>query len=71
MEGRARDLFDGGRRSPRRAAGWRHSSVNSICRETAFEALIEGVEMDLDSRRYETFADLYRILHSGRVRRSG
>jgi phytoene synthase len=26
---------------------------------TAFEALIEGVEMDLDSRRYETFAELY------------
>jgi 15-cis-phytoene synthase len=25
----------------------------------AFEALIEGVEMDLDSRRYETFGDLY------------
>ncbi len=26
---------------------------------SAFEALIEGVEMDLDSRRYEAFADLY------------
>jgi phytoene synthase len=26
---------------------------------SAFEALIEGVEMDLDSRRYETFAELY------------
>jgi phytoene synthase len=26
---------------------------------TAFEALIEGVEMDLGSRRYDTFADLY------------
>jgi phytoene synthase len=26
----------------------------------AFEALIEGVEMDLGSRRYETFADLYQ-----------
>jgi len=25
----------------------------------AFDALIEGVEMDLGSRRYETFADLY------------
>jgi 15-cis-phytoene synthase len=25
----------------------------------AFEALIEGVEMDVGSRRYETFADLY------------
>jgi len=25
----------------------------------AFESLIEGVEMDLGSRRYETFADLY------------
>lgn len=25
----------------------------------AFEALIEGVEMDADERRYETFADLY------------
>lgn len=25
----------------------------------AFEALIEGVEMDLGSRRYDTFADLY------------
>ena len=25
----------------------------------AFEALIEGVEMDLDSRRYESFEDLY------------
>jgi phytoene synthase len=25
----------------------------------AFEALIEGVEMDIGSRRYETFADLY------------
>ena len=26
---------------------------------TAFDALIEGVEMDLGARRYETFADLY------------
>ena len=26
---------------------------------SAFDALIEGVEMDLDFRRYETFADLY------------
>jgi phytoene synthase len=26
----------------------------------AFEALIEGVEMDLESRRYETFDDLYQ-----------
>src|SRR4051812_24310569 len=26
---------------------------------SAFDALIEGVEMDLDSRRYESFADLY------------
>jgi phytoene synthase len=26
---------------------------------TAFEALIEGVEMDLGSRRYETFGELY------------
>ena len=26
----------------------------------AFEALIEGVEMDLDSRRYESFTDLYK-----------
>ena len=26
---------------------------------SAFEALIEGVEMDLDSRRYESFGDLY------------
>src|SRR5204862_7949722 len=27
---------------------------------TAFDALIEGVEMDLGSRRYETFEDLYQ-----------
>jgi phytoene synthase len=27
---------------------------------SAFEALIEGVEMDLGQRRYETFADLYQ-----------
>jgi phytoene synthase len=27
---------------------------------SAFEALIEGVEMDLDSRRYESFEDLYQ-----------
>ncbi|CAN5458201.1 presqualene diphosphate synthase HpnD [soil metagenome] len=27
---------------------------------SAFEALIEGVEMDLGSRRYETFEDLYQ-----------
>jgi phytoene synthase len=27
---------------------------------TAFEALIEGVEMDLRTRRYETFGDLYQ-----------
>ncbi len=33
----------------------------------AFEALIEGVEIDLGSRRYETFADLYEYLHSCRV----
>ena len=26
----------------------------------AFEALVEGVEMDLGSRRYETFDDLYQ-----------
>src|SRR3954470_10271087 len=28
-------------------------------RRRPFEALIEGVEMDLGNRRYETFADLY------------
>ena len=32
-----------------------------------FEALIEGVEMDLGPRRYETFDDLYEYLHSRRV----
>src|SRR5688572_6787142 len=26
---------------------------------SAFEALVEGVEMDIGSRRYETFADLH------------
>ncbi len=34
---------------------------------SAFEALIEGVEMDLDSRRYEAFPDLYEYLHPGRL----
>jgi phytoene synthase len=51
--------FDGG--SPATAQG---RALAPIVRRfnlprSAFEALIEGVEMDLGSRRYETFDDLY------------
>jgi len=52
--------FDGGR--PKTAQG---IALQPYIRafnlpRTAFEALIEGVEMDLRTRRYQTFADLYQ-----------
>ena len=55
-----RACFDGG--TPRDAAGARAAAADrarSTCRAPPFEALIEGVEMDLAPRRYETFDDLY------------
>ena len=56
----ARLLRRGHAARPRRAARCSRSSRASSCRAQPFDALIEGVEMDLDARRYETFADLYR-----------
>ena len=51
--------FDGG--TPSTAQG---RALQPLVRQfhlprPAFEALIEGVELDLDARRYETFEDLY------------
>jgi phytoene synthase len=51
--------FDGG--SPETAQGRALAPLVSrfSLPRTAFEALVDGVEMDLGSRRYETFEDLY------------
>lgn len=52
-------VFDGG--SPATSQGRRLAPLvhEFNLPRSAFEALIEGVEMDLDSRRYESFADLH------------
>ena len=52
-------VFDGG--TPQTAQGQRLAPFVPAFNlpRSAFEALIEGVEMDLDSRRYESFDDLY------------
>ena len=54
-----RRCFDGG--SPETAQGRALQPLIAPFNlpRSAFEALIEGVEMDLHTRRYETFADLY------------
>ena len=59
MEDRARRVFDG--RPPQTPQGRTLAPLVQPFNlpRSAFDALIEGVEMDLDSRRYETFADLY------------
>jgi phytoene synthase len=51
--------FDGG--SPQTSQGRALAPLVTHFRlpRSAFDALIEGVEMDLDHRRYETFAELY------------
>jgi 15-cis-phytoene synthase len=52
-------VFDGG--TPETSQGLRLAPFVPAFNlpRSAFEAIIEGVEMDLDSRRYESFADLY------------
>jgi len=52
-------VFDGG--APQTPQGQRLAPFvpSFLLPRSAFEALIEGVEMDLDSRRYESFDDLY------------
>jgi 15-cis-phytoene synthase len=54
-----RAAFDGG--SPQTPQGRALAPLVTQFRlpRSAFDALIEGVEMDLGHRRYETFADLY------------
>ncbi len=58
--GKLRTASKAGRRRLGRAARWRRSSRSSASRAQPFESLIEGVEMDLATRRYETFDDLYQ-----------
>ena len=52
-------VFEGG--TPQTGQGQRLApfAADFNLPRSAFEALIEGVEMDLDSRRYESFDDLY------------
>jgi phytoene synthase len=50
--------FDGGAPQTPQGAALQPLIAASTCR-AAFEALIEGVEMDLHTTRYATFADLY------------
>ena len=52
--------FDGGELTTRQGAALRPVIAQFGLRREPFEALIEGVEMDLGSRRYETFDDLYQ-----------
>ena len=51
--------FDGGMASTRQGRALAPLVRQFNLPRAAFEALIEGVEMDLAPRRYETFADLY------------
>ncbi|HWK09347.1 MAG TPA: presqualene diphosphate synthase HpnD [Vicinamibacterales bacterium] len=51
--------FDGARPSTRQGAALQPWIREFHLPRSAFDALIEGVEMDLRMRRYETFADLY------------
>ena len=48
------------RRRRRRAARCSRSSRSSTCRGRRSRRSIDGVEMDLGARRYETFDDLYQ-----------
>ena len=56
---RWRACFDGGTPATPQGRALQPLSRASTCRASAFEALVEGVEMDLGPRRYETFEDLY------------
>jgi 15-cis-phytoene synthase len=51
--------FDGGRAETRQGRALAPLVARFNLPRPAFEALIEGVEMDLAPRRYETFADLH------------
>ena len=51
--------FDGGRPESRQGRTLAPIVARFDLPRAPFEALIEGVEMDLGNRRYETFADLY------------
>ena len=55
----ARVLRRPARRRPRRAAGCSRSSREFDLPRQAFEDVIDGVAMDLDTTRYETFDDLF------------
>lgn len=52
-------VFDGGAPDTRQGQALAPLIARFNLPRPAFEALIEGVEMDLVPRRYETFADLY------------
>ena len=51
--------FEGGRPSTRQGRALQPLISRFHLPRSAFDALVEGVEMDLGSRRYETFDDLY------------
>src|SRR5262245_3150859 len=51
--------FDGGQPQTRQGIALAPLLSRFNLPRSAFDALIEGVEMDLGARRYETFADLY------------
>ena len=52
--------FDGRQPATAQGAGLQPCISAFNLPRTAFDALIEGVEMDLRTRRYQTFADLYQ-----------
>ena len=51
--------FEGGRPGTRQGQALAPFAARFGLPREAFEALIEGVEMDLDERRYQTFPELY------------
>ncbi len=53
-------VFDGGQPETRQGRALQPLVARFGLPRDAFEALIEGVEMDLGARRYETFDDLYQ-----------
>ncbi len=62
--------FDGGSPQTRQGRALAPLVTQFHLPRSAFDMLIEGVEMDVGHRRYETFPDLYRVPVSGLRRRS-
>ena len=53
--------FEGGQPSTRQGQALAPLVARFNLPRSAFDALVEGVEMDIGSRRYETFDDLYQV----------